>query len=83
MIAVVPSILVGAGIALLLDAAGMPLPAAVIVGVAAVLPAYGLHVLWMYRRTRPRTSSGGEDEISAACPEAMRGDHLPPCCAVP
>ena len=35
------------------------------------------------RRTRPRISSGKEDGISAACPEAMCGDHLPRCCAVP
>ena len=35
------------------------------------------------RRTRPRLSSGEEDGISAACPEAMCGDHLPRCCAVP
>ena len=53
MIAVITSILVGAGVALLLDAAGMPLPAAVIAGVAAALLAYGLHMLWMSRRTRP------------------------------
>src|ERR1035437_7988402 len=31
------------------------------------------------RRTRPRLSSGEEDGISAACPEAMCGDHLPRC----
>jgi hypothetical protein len=53
MIAVVTSILVGAGVALLLDVAGVPLPAAVIVGVAAALLAYGLHMLRMYRRNRP------------------------------
>ena len=53
MIAVVTSILVGAGVALLLDVAGVPLPAAVIAGVAAALLAYGLHMLWMYRRSRP------------------------------
>jgi hypothetical protein len=35
------------------------------------------------RRTRPRPSSGEEDGISAACPEAMCGDHLPRCCAGP
>ena len=53
MIAVVTGILVGAGIALLLDVAGVPLPAAVIAGVAAALLAYGLHMLWMYCRSRP------------------------------
>ena len=53
MIAVVTSILAGAGVALLLDIAGVPLPSAVIAGVAAALLAYGLHMLWMYRRSRP------------------------------
>lgn len=53
MIAVVTSILAAAGVALLLDVAGVPLPAAVIAGVAAALLTYGLHMLWMYRRSRP------------------------------
>jgi hypothetical protein len=52
MIAAVNSIVVGAGAALLLDTMGVPLPAAVIVGVAAALLAYGLHMLWGYRRVR-------------------------------
>jgi hypothetical protein len=37
----------------------------------------------MTRRTRPRPSSGEEDGISAACPEAMCGDQFLRCCAVP
>jgi hypothetical protein len=41
---------------LLLDAVGVPLAAAVIVGVAATLLVYGLHMLWMYRRRRPATA---------------------------
>ena len=53
MIAAVTSILASAGAALLLDAAGVPLAAAVIAGVAAGLLAFGLHMLWMYRRGRP------------------------------
>jgi hypothetical protein len=40
----VTSILAGAGSALLLDAVGVPL--------AAALLAFGLHMLWMYRRGR-------------------------------
>jgi hypothetical protein len=52
MIAAVNSIVVGAGAALLLDTMGVLLPAAVIVGVAAALLAYGLHMLWGYRRVR-------------------------------
>ena len=53
MIAALTSILVGAGSALLLDAVGVPLAAAVAAGVAAALLAFGLHMLWMYRRGRP------------------------------
>ena len=53
MIAAVTSILAGASAALLLDAAGVPLAAAVTVGVAAGLLVFGLHMLWMYRRGRP------------------------------
>ena len=53
MIAAVTSILVGAGFALLLDAGGVPLVAAVTAGVGAALLAFGLHMLWMYRRGRP------------------------------
>ncbi len=53
MIAAVNSILAGAGAALLLDAAGVPVPAAVIVGVAAAMLAFGLQMTWMYRRGRP------------------------------
>lgn len=56
MIAAVTSILAGAGTALLLDAVGVPLATAVIVGVAATLLVYGLHMLWMYRRRRPATA---------------------------
>jgi hypothetical protein len=56
MIAAVTSILAGAGVALLLDAVGVPLAAAVIAGVAATLLVYGLHMLWMYRRRRPATA---------------------------
>jgi hypothetical protein len=48
--------LASAGAALLLDAVGVPLAAAVIVGVAATLLVYGLHMLWMYRRRRPATA---------------------------
>jgi len=50
MVAAVTSILAGAGAALLLDMAGVPVPAAVIAGVAAALLAFGLQMLWMYRR---------------------------------
>jgi hypothetical protein len=50
MVAAVTSILAGAGSALLLHAVGLPVPAAVIAGAGAALPAYGLHMLWMYRR---------------------------------
>ena len=49
----VTSIEIGAGVALVLGVAGAALPAAVIVGVAAALLAYGLHTLWMYHRGRP------------------------------
>lgn len=52
MVGAVTSILAGAGVALLLHAAGLPVPAAVIAGVGAALAAYGLHMLWMYRRGR-------------------------------
>ena len=52
MIAAVTSILAGAGVALLLDAGGVPLAAAVTAGVGAALLAFGLHILWMYRRGR-------------------------------
>ena len=50
MVAAVTSILAGAGAALLLDAAGLPMPAAVIAGAGIAMLAYGLHMLWMYRR---------------------------------
>jgi hypothetical protein len=53
MVAAVTSILAGVGVALLLDAADVPLAAAVVVGVVAALVAYGLHMLWMYRRGLP------------------------------
>jgi hypothetical protein len=53
MIAAVTSILVGVGAALLLHAGGVPLFAAVLAGVGAALVAYGLHMLWMYRRGKP------------------------------
>jgi len=53
MIAAVTSILAGAGAALLLDAAGVPLFVAVAAGVGVALLAFGLHMLWMYRRGRP------------------------------
>jgi hypothetical protein len=50
MVAAVTGILAGACAALLLDMAGVPVPAAVIVGVAAALLAFGLQMRWMYRR---------------------------------
>jgi len=53
MVAAVTGILAGAGAALLLDAARVPAPAAVIAGVAAALLAFGLQMLWMYRRGQP------------------------------
>jgi hypothetical protein len=53
MVAAVTSILAGAAAALLLDVAGLPVPAAVIVGVGVALPTFGLHMVWMYRRGRP------------------------------
>jgi hypothetical protein len=53
MVAAVTSILAGAAAALLLDIAGLPVPAAVIAGVGAAVLAYGLHMRWMYRRGRP------------------------------
>jgi hypothetical protein len=53
MIAAVTSILAGVGAALLLDAAGVPLVAAVSAGIGVALLAFGLHMLWMYRRGRP------------------------------
>lgn len=56
MIAAVTSILVGAGAALLLDAVGVPLAAAVTAGAAAAMLAFGLHLLWMYRRGRSAMS---------------------------
>ena len=52
MIAAVNGILTAAGAAALADAAGAPLPAAVIVGVAAALLVYGAHMLWMHHRGR-------------------------------
>jgi hypothetical protein len=52
-IAAVTSILAGAGVALLLDVGDVPLAAAVIAGVGVALLAFGLHMLWMYRRGRP------------------------------
>jgi hypothetical protein len=52
MVAAVTSILAGAAVALLLDVAGLPVPAAVIVGVGVAVPMFGLHMLWMYRRGR-------------------------------
>jgi hypothetical protein len=53
MIAAVTSIVAGAGAALLLDTGGVPLAAAVTAGVVVALLAFGLHMLWMYRRGRP------------------------------
>jgi hypothetical protein len=53
MIAAVTSILAGAGGALLLDAAGVPLPAAAGLGAAATVAFFALHLLWMLRRGRP------------------------------
>ena len=53
MIAAVTSILIGAGAALLFNTVGVPLPAAVTVGVVAALLAFGLHMLWLYRRGQP------------------------------
>ena len=50
MIAAVTSILAGVGVALLLDTAGVPLFAAVAAGVVVAFLAFGLHMLWMYRR---------------------------------
>ena len=50
MVAAVTGILAGTGAALLLGAARAPVPAAVIVGVAVALLAFGLQMLWMYRR---------------------------------
>jgi len=52
MIAAVTSILAGVGAALLLDIADVPLIAAVAAGVVVAFSAYGLHMLWMYRRGR-------------------------------
>ena len=52
MIAAVTSILVGTGVALLLDVADVPLASAVIAGVGMAVVAFGLHMLWMYRRGR-------------------------------
>jgi len=52
MVAAVTSILAGAAVALLLDVAGLPVPAAVIMGVSVAVPMFGLHMLWMYRRGR-------------------------------
>jgi hypothetical protein len=53
MIAAVTSILAGAAAALLMDVAGLPIPAAIIVGVGVALPTFGLHMVWMYWRGRP------------------------------
>ena len=53
MIAAVTSILAGAGAALLLDTAGVPLFAAVAAGTGVAFAAFGLHMLWMYRRGQP------------------------------
>ena len=53
MVAAVTSILAGAAVALLLDVAGLPVPAAVVVGLGVSVPTFGLHMLWMYRRGRP------------------------------
>ena len=55
MVAAVTSILTGAGVALLLDIS-LPVPAAVIAGVGVSLLAFGLHMLWMYRRGRSAMS---------------------------
>ena len=52
VIAAVTSILAGVGAALLLDIADVPLIAAVAAGVVVAFSAYGLHMLWMYRRGR-------------------------------
>jgi hypothetical protein len=50
MIAAVTSILAGAGAALLLETASVPLLAAVITGVGVTIVTFSLHMLWMYRR---------------------------------
>jgi hypothetical protein len=52
MVAAVTSILAGTA-ALLLDVAGLPVLAAVIIDVGAAVPTFGLHMLWMYGRGRP------------------------------
>jgi hypothetical protein len=52
MVAAVTSIVAGPAAALLLDAVGVPVVAAVIAGAIVALLAYGLHMLWMYRRGR-------------------------------
>jgi hypothetical protein len=53
MIAAVNGIVIAAGAAAVADAAGVTPPATVIVGVAAALLAYGLHMLWMHHRGGP------------------------------
>jgi hypothetical protein len=53
MIAAVTSILAVVRAALLLDAGGVPLFAAVAAGAVVALLVFGLHMLWMYRRGRP------------------------------
>jgi len=45
MIAAITSILTGVGTALLLNTAGVPVPAAIVVGIATVFVAFGLHML--------------------------------------
>src|SRR5215467_14647365 len=53
MTAAVNGTLAAAGAAALVDATGVPLAAAVIVGVAAAFLMYGLHMLWMRHRGGP------------------------------
>jgi hypothetical protein len=65
MIAAVTSILTGADTALLLNTAHVALSAAV-VDIAAALVAFGLHMLWMYRRvSRPSLPLRGLGYLNA------------------
>jgi hypothetical protein len=52
MVGAITSMLIGAGAAVLTDAAGLPVPVTATVGAFAALLAFGLHILWMYRRGR-------------------------------
>ena len=57
------SILSGAGAALLLDVVGGPVPSAVIAGVAVALLAFGLQMMWMYRRGQRLMASSGPRQV--------------------